>query len=91
MTRGPLAGAFVQVDQVYEGNEANMQLPVHYEMTIYKPTPLGYVKVLSMLSEKRYPSNHTRDGLPDAITTLTPTMSRALKAVYPNGTSVLSH
>lgn len=89
VTRGPLAGAFVAVDQVYEGDEANMESPVRYRMTIYEPVPLGYMKVLSMLSEKRYPSNHTGDGLPDPIATLTPIMSQALKAVYPEGVSVL--
>lgn len=87
--KGPLAGAFVAIDQVYEGDEANMESPVRYQMAIYEPAPLGYVKVLSMLSEKRYPSNHTRDGLSDAIATLMPAMSRALKAVYPDGVSAL--
>lgn len=87
--QGPLAGAFVHVDQVYAGDEANMMSPVRYRMTIYEPIPLGYEQVLSLLSEKRYPSNHTGDGLPDAIATLTPIMSRALKAVYPDGVSIL--
>ena len=58
-------------------------------MAVYEPVPLGYVKVLSMLSENRYPTNHTRDGLSDAIATLMPGMSRALMAVYPDGVSVL--
>jgi len=89
LKKGPLAGAFVAIDQVHEGNEANMESPVRYQMSIYEPAPLGYVKVLSMLSEHRYPSNHTRDGLTDAIATLTPAMSRALKAVYPDGVAVL--
>lgn len=87
--KGPLAGAFVELEQVYEGDEANMESPARYQMTIYEPAPLGYMKVLSVLSEKRYPSNHTRDGLADAIATLTPAMSRALKAVYPHGVSAL--
>ncbi|MGY3039836.1 hypothetical protein ACVWWQ_001459 [Rhodanobacter sp. TND4EL1] len=87
--KGPLAGAFVEFEQVYEGDEANMESPVRYQMAIYEPAPLGYVKVLSVLSEKRYPSNHTRDGLPNAIATLTPAMSRVLKAVYPQGVSAL--
>lgn len=86
---GPLAGAFVHVDQVYTGSEVNMMSPVRYRMTMYEPVPLGYEEVLSLLSEKRYPSNHTGAGLPDAIATLTPTMSRALKAVYPDGVAVL--
>ena len=87
--KGPLAGAFVELDQVYEGDEANMESPVRYQMAIYEPVSLGYVEVLSVLSKKRYPSNHTRDGLPNAIATLTPAMSRALKAVYPQGVSAL--
>lgn len=87
--KGPLAGAFVRVDQVYEGDETNMMSPVRYRMTVYEPVPLGYEEVLSLLSEKHYPSNHTDDGLPDAISTLTPIMSRALKAIYPRGVSVL--
>lgn len=90
VTHGPLAGTFVEVEQVYEGNESNMEVPVHYAMTVYRPAPLGYVKVLSILSEKRYPSNHTRDGLRDAIKVLTPIISRALKAVYPQGMSALT-
>ncbi len=88
VSEGPLAGAFVSIDQVYEG-EANMESPMRYQMNIYEPAPLGYVKVLSMLSENRYPSNHTRDGLSDAIATLMPAMSRALRAVYPDGVSAL--
>lgn len=86
---GPLAGAFVRVDQVYEGDEANMMSPVRYRMIVYEPVPSGYEEALSLLSEKRYPSNHTGDGLSDAIATLTPIMSRALKAVYPDGVSAL--
>ncbi|WP_158755932.1 hypothetical protein [Dyella sp. S184] len=89
LKQGPLAGAFVAVDQVYEGNEPNMASPVRYDMRIYEPAPLGYVEVLSTLSKKRYPSNHTGDGLPDAIGTLTSEMSGALKAVYPTGVSEL--
>lgn len=89
LKKGPLAGAFVHVDQVYEGDEANMMSPVRYRMTVYEPVPLGYEEVLSLLSEERYASNHTGDGLPDAIATLTPIMSRALQAVYPDGVSAL--
>jgi hypothetical protein len=91
LKQGLLAGTFVAVDQVYEGNEPNMESPVRYNMTIYEPAPLGYVEVLSTISKKRYPSNHTGDGLPDAIGTLTPEMSWALKAVYPTGVSELLH
>ncbi|HEY0199604.1 MAG TPA: hypothetical protein VGC19_13895 [Rhodanobacter sp.] len=91
LKRGPLAGAFVALEQVYEGNEPNMESPVRYSMTIYEPAPLGYVEVLSTLSKKRYPSNHTGDGLPDPIGTLMPEMSAALKAVYPTGVSELLH
>lgn len=87
--KGLLAGAFVSIDQVHEGNEPDMESPVRYQMTVYEPAPLGYVKVLSMLSKKRYPSNHTRDGLSHAIDTLTPALSRALKAVYPEGVAEL--
>lgn len=86
---GPLAGAFVKVDQVYEGNEANMISPVRYEMEIYEPTPLGYTRVLTFLSEKRHPSNHAGGGIPNPIATLTPIMVKALKAVYPNGVLAL--
>lgn len=86
---GPLAGAFVRVAQVYEGDEVNMMSPVRYQMTVYEPVPLGYTRVLSLLTDKRYPSNHAGGGLPDAIAVLTPTMSRALKAVYPGGVPAL--
>lgn len=87
--KGPLAGTFVSIDQVHEGDEPDMESPVRYQMAIYEPAPLGYVKVLSMLSKKRYPSNHTRDGLSNAIDTLTPALNRALKALYPEGVAVL--
>lgn len=90
VTHGPLAGTFVALDQVATGNEANMESPIHYRMAVYAPVSAGYVEVLGLLSEQRYPSNHTRDGLPDAVTTLTPEISHALKAVYPNGLAALA-
>lgn len=89
VTKGPLAGAFVQVEPIYEGDEPNMASPTRYAMDIYEPAPMGYVKVLSTLTEKRYPNYRTERNLPDAIATLTPIMSRALKAVYPGGISAL--
>lgn len=89
VTKGSLAGAFVRVDQVYEGDEPNMAAPTRYEMTIYEPAPMGYVKVLSVLTAERYPNYRTERNLPDPIATLTPIMSRALKAVYPEGVAAL--
>ncbi|MGH8184803.1 MAG: hypothetical protein ACREPH_14200 [Rhodanobacteraceae bacterium] len=87
--KGPLTGAFVQVEPVYEGDEPNMASPTRYAMDVYYPTSLGYVRVLSILSSKRYPNYRTEQNLSDPIATLTPIMSRALKAVYPGGVSAL--
>ena len=89
VTKGPLAGAFVRVEPVYEGDEPNMASPTRYEMTIYEPAPMGYLKVLSLLTQKRYPNYRSERNLPDPIATLTPIMSRALKAVYPAGITPL--
>lgn len=89
--KGPLAGAFVSVDQISEGNEPDAESPRHYQINVFRPVPFGYVKVLSMLSTKRYPSNHTEQGLHDPISVLTPEISRALKSVYPNGVSSALH
>lgn len=86
---GPLTGAFVKVDPVYEGDEPNMASPTRYEMTVYEPAAVGYIKVLSLLTAKRYPNYRTEKNLPDPIATLTPVMSRALKAVYPAGVTAL--
>jgi hypothetical protein len=58
-------------------------------MDIYYPAPLGYVKDLSLLSGKRYPNYRLGHNLSDAIATLTPIMSSALKSVYPDGVSAL--
>ena len=91
VTQGPLTGAFVKVDQVYMGDEANLKSPAHYRMTIFEPVRFGYVNVLSVLSEKRYFSNPTGDGLPGAIATLMPEVSRALKAIQPHGVSAVLH
>ncbi|MBS0381136.1 MAG: hypothetical protein JSR56_01775 [Proteobacteria bacterium] len=89
VNHGPLKGAFVRVDQVYEGDEPNMATPTRYEMNVYEPAPMGYVRVLSLLTKKRYPNYRTERNLPDPIATLTPIMSRALKAVYPGGVAAL--
>ena len=91
VSHGPLAGAFVSVDQVSEGDEPDAESPRYYQMNVYRPAPFGYVKVLSMLSAKRYPSNHTGESLHDPISVLTPEISRALKSVYPNGVSSVLH
>jgi hypothetical protein len=56
-------------------------------MTIYEPFSLGYVKVLTVRSKKRYVSDQTGDGLQGtaAITALMPELVGTLKAVYPRG------
>ncbi len=85
--KGPLSGAFVTVNQVSEGDEPTKVAPRHYQMTVYEPVSFGYIKVLSILSEKRYPSDELGDGIQgvSAIMLLTPNTVRALKAVYPDG------
>lgn len=84
---GPLQGAFVVVRQVSEGDEQTQISPRHYRMTVYVPARFGYVKVLSILSKQRYPSDESGDGMQgnEAITALTPEIVNALRAVYPNG------
>lgn len=91
VSKGPLAGAFVSVDQISEGDEPDAESPRYYEMNAFWPAPFGYVKVLSMLSAKRYPSNHTGEGLHDPISVLTPEISGALKSVYPKGVVSVMH
>lgn len=85
VSSGPLAGYFVMVDQTSMGDEANEEAPKHYVMDVYAPATLGYTQVLSILSKDRYPSNHTGDGLPNALHVLTPEIARALRGAYPNG------
>jgi hypothetical protein len=85
VSSGLLAGYFVMVDQTSMGDEANEETPKHYVMNVYAPATLGYTQVLSILSKDRYPSNHTGDGLPDALQVLTPEIARALNGAYPNG------
>jgi hypothetical protein len=84
---GPLRGAFVAVTQVGGGGETSALSPSHYQMTIYEPFSLGYVKVLTVRSKKRYVSDQTGDGLQGtaAITALMPELVGTLKAVYPRG------
>jgi hypothetical protein len=85
VSSGPLAGYFVMVDQTSMGDEANEEAPKHYVMDVYAPATLGYTQVLTILSKDRYPSNHTGDGLPNALQVLTPEIARALSGAYPNG------
>ena len=85
--KGPLRGAFVAVEQVGASGETTALSPNHYQMTVYEPFSLGYIKVLTVRSKKRYVSDQTGDGLQGtaAITKLMPEIVGALKAVYPRG------
>ena len=85
--KGPLRGAFVAVSQVGAGGETSALSPSHYQMTVYEPFSLGYVKVLTVRSKKRYVGDQTGDGLQGtaAIAKLMPEIVGALRAVYPRG------
>lgn len=89
--QGALSGSFISVGQIMEGDEANLESPRYYEIGVYRPASFGYVKVLGLLSQKRYPSNNTGDGLRDPIAALTAEISRALNSVYPSGVSKVVH
>lgn len=89
--QGPLAGSFVSVGQIMEGDETNLESPRYYEIDVYYPASFGYVKVLGLLSQEHYPSNNTGGGLRNAIDVLTPEISRALNSVYPSGVSKVVH
>lgn len=84
---GPLASAFVSADQVFQSG--TLESPMRFSINVYEPAQYGYLKVLSFVSTKRYPSNHTDRGTTDPITLLAPEIARALKAVCPTGTSIL--
>lgn len=84
VTTGPLAGAFIKVDEVSEGNEPTAAAPQHYQMSVYEPVRFGYLKVLSVLSKNRYPSP-LLDAIPHPIAALTPEIVSDLNAVYPRG------
>lgn len=87
VTKGPLAGSFINVDECGEGNERTLSSPQHYRMSVYKPVRFGYLKVLSVLSKNRYPSP-LRDAIPNPINpiaTLTPEIVSDMNAVYPRG------
>ncbi|MEO8777568.1 MAG: hypothetical protein ABI389_02745 [Rhodanobacter sp.] len=89
MKRGPLAGAFIRVGQVWQPGpaESSLESPMRFEIDVYEPAKFGYLKVLSFLSKDRYASNNSDRGTPDPISVLTPEIERALKAVYPDGKS----
>lgn len=82
LSSGPLAGSFVEMGQVDEGDEPNMAAPRHYSITVYEPSKIGYIEVINFLSKKRYPRPWP---VKDPVVSLTPEIVRALKAVYPNG------
>ena len=84
VTTGPLAGAFIKVDEFREGNEPTAASPQHYRMRVYERVRLGYLKVLSVLSKNRYPSP-LLDAIPHPIATLTPEIVSDMSAVYPRG------
>lgn len=84
VTTGPLAGAFVSVDEVGEGDEPTAASPRHYRMSVYEPVRFGYLKVLGVISKHRYPSP-LLEGIPHPIATLTPEIASDLDAVYPRG------
>jgi hypothetical protein len=79
-----LAGAFISVDEIGEGNEPTAASPQHYRMNVYEPVRFGYLKVLGVLSKNRYPSP-LLDAIPHPIDALTPEIVSDLNAVYPGG------
>lgn len=79
---GLLAGAFVSVWRPFTVNA-----PVRYRIEAYEPTPSAYIRVLSLLSAKRYPSINTNlGGKPaDQISVLMPQIVGVMRAAYPGG------
>lgn len=77
---GPLAGAFVAVWQPFTANA-----PVRYRIEVYEPTKYSYVRILGLLSTKRYPSINYGGEPSDPISVLMPEILRAVHAVYPQG------
>ncbi|HEX7326786.1 MAG TPA: hypothetical protein VF292_15770 [Rhodanobacteraceae bacterium] len=89
--KGPLAGTFVSVDQLWQLSpaEPNIESPMRFSIEVDAPNTYGYMKVLAFMTRKRYPNRISNRGTPNPIATLTPEIAHALRAIYPNGVASL--
>ena len=81
---GPLAGYLIVTDQFYTSGPT-MADPQPYSVRVYRRASPGFVKVLELLTDRKYPTIRGGEPLAHPIDVELPLIRRALAAVYPRG------